>query len=201
MNKCEFLFLLNCISSDFIANIIAFISLVITIVALVIGGKKVSEALEEYRKKKRAAVFSYHMNMKIFIMRLKRLVTNSEGEPIKSLYLFSSEEEIRQNGYGYEGMAERLVDLSKKLLDYLSTESDQIPASSTDADLEIWDNLIDKLVDFLSDFLLYNTDCYLAGFDYEEGIKEYHKEFIEVLDGMIDLISQSKIHLIKEVIS
>ena len=160
-----------------------------------------SEALEEYRKKKRAAVFSYHMNMKIFIMRLKRLVTNSEGEPIKSLYLFSSEEEIRQNGYGYEGMAERLVDLSKKLLDYLSTESDQIPASSTDADLEIWDNLIDKLVDFLSDFLLYNTDCYLAGFDYEEGIKEYHKEFIEVLDGMIDLISQSKIHLIKEVIS
>ncbi len=192
---------MNCISSDFIANIIAFISLVITIVALVIGGKKVSEALEEYRKKKRAAVFSYHMNMKIFIMRLKRLVTNSEGEPIKSLYLFSSEEEIRQNGYGYEGMAERLVDLSKKLLDYLSTESDQIPASSTDADLEIWDNLIDKLVDFLSDFLLYNTDCYLAGFDYEEGIKEYHKEFIEVLDGMIDLISQSKIHLIKEVIS
>ena len=158
-----------------------------------------SEVIEEYKRKKRTAVFSYHMNMKIFIMRLKRLVTNSEGKPIKSLYLFSSEDEIRENGIGYEKMAERLVDLSKKMLDYLSTESDQIPASSTDEDIETWDCLIDKLVDFLSDFLLYDTDAYLAGFDNKQGIDDYHKEFIKVLDDIIKLIVKSKEDLKQEV--
>jgi len=190
--------LYNSISSDFVANILSFGSLVVAIIVLVIGGKKVSEALEEYKRKKRTAVFSYHVNMKIFIMRLKRLVTDSQCKPTKSLYLYSAETQIREMGIGYEKMAEKLVDLSQKMLDYLSTESDQIPASSEVSDVEEWNDLIDSLVDFLSDFLLYGTDSYLPDFDNEENIVNYHVELTRILDDMLHLIEQSKENLKRE---
>lgn len=190
--------LYNSISSDFAANILSFGSLVVAIVALVIGGKKVSEALEEYKRKKRTAVFSYHANMRIFIMRLKRLITDSQSKPSKSLYLYSSETQIREMGNGYEKMAEKLANLSQKMLDYLSTESDQIPASSGVADVEEWDKLMDSLVDFLSDFLLYGTNSYLPDFDNEENIANYHNELTKILEGMFDLIKQSKENLKSE---
>lgn len=190
--------LYNSIGSDFVANIFSFGSLVVAIIALVIGGKKVSEVLEEYKRKKRTAVFSYHANMKIFIMRLKRLVTDSQCKPTKSLYLYSGETRVREMGIGYEKMAEKLVDLSQKMLDYLSTESDQIPASSEVSDVEEWDDLIDGLVDFLSDFLLYGTESYLPDFDNEEHIVNYHVELTRILDDMLCLIEQSKENLKRE---
>lgn len=190
--------LYNSISDDFFANILSFGSLVVAIIALVIGGKKVSEALEEYKRKKRTAVFSYHVNMKIFIMRLKRLVTDSQCNPTKSLYLYSGETQIQEMGFGYEKMAEKLVDLSQKMLDYLSTESDQIPASSGVLDIDQWDNLISRLVDFLSDFLLFGTDSYLPDFDNEEHIENYHAELTKILDDMLCLIDQSKENLKQE---
>lgn len=202
MCKYEIMFwlrvLYNSISSDFVANILSFGSLVVAIAALVIGGKKVSEALEEYKRKKRTAVFSYHTNMRIFIMRLKRLVTDSQSKPSKSMYLYSSETQIREMGIGYEKMAEKLANLSQKMLDYLSTESDQIPASSEVADVEEWDNLMDGLVGFLSDFLLYDTNSYLPDFDNEENIANYHNELTRILDSMSELIEQSKENLKRE---
>lgn len=190
--------LYNGIGSDFVANILSLGSLVVAIIALIIGGKKVSEALEEYKRKKRAAVFSYHVNMKIFIMRLKRLITDSQCKPTKSLYLYSGETQIQEMGIGYEKMAEGLVDLSQRMLNYLSTESDQIPASTEVSDVEEWDNLIDSLVDFLSDFLLYGTDSYLPDFDNEEHIVNYHVKLTKVLDDMLRLIEQSKENLKRE---
>lgn len=186
-------------SSDFIANIISFFSLLVAVIALFIGGKKVSEALSEYKRKKRTAVFSYHINMKIFIMRLKRLISNNQSKPMRSLYLFSSEDNIRAKGEGYEKIAEKLVELSQKMLDYLSTESNQIPASITDREAEKWDKLIEKLIDFLADFLLYGTDSYLSEFDSEEGILSYHKKLICVLDEMLILIDRSKNDLREEI--
>ncbi|MDE5978336.1 MAG: hypothetical protein K2G70_07750 [Turicibacter sp.] len=189
------------LSSEFVANIISFLGLLIAAISLLIGGKKVTEALLEYKHKKQAAVFSYHTNMKIFILRLKRLISNNQCRPMKSLYLFSSEENIREKGTGYEMIAEKLSELSQNMLDYLSTESDQIPASVTDGEAEKWDNLIDKLIDFLADFLLYKTDSYLSEFDSEEGIEKYHKELAEVLDNMLILINESKNELRKEISS
>lgn len=202
MCKYEIMFwlkvLYNSISSDFVANILSFGSLVVAIAALVIGGKKVSEALEEYKRKKRTAVFSYHANMRIFIMRLKRLVTDSQSKPSKSMYLYSSDTQIREMGIGYEKMAEKLANLSQKMLDYLSTESDQIPASSEVADVEEWDKLMEDLVNFLSDFLLYDTNSYLPDFDSEENIVNYHNELTMILDGMLELIEHSKKNLKNE---
>ncbi len=190
--------LYNNISSDFFANIISFFSFIVAFIALFIGGKKVSEVLLEYQKKKRTAVFSYHINMKVFIMRLKRLISNNQCKPMKNLYLFSSEDEIRAEGAGYEKTADKLVDLSQKMLDYLSTESNQIPASTTENETTKWDDLIEKLVNYLADFLLYGTDSYLPKFDNKEGIENYHQDLMKVLDDMLALIDKSKNKLRQE---
>lgn len=182
----------NIISSDCFANLISFFSLIAALIALFIGGKKVSEALLEYQRKKSAAVFSYHINMKVFIIRLKRLISTSQHKPMKNLFLFSSEDKIHAEGIGYEKIAERLVDLSQKILDYLSTKPNQIPASITDNETKQWDSLIEELINYLADFLLYNTDSYLPQFDNIEGIESYYKSLMNVLDNMLVLIDKSK---------
>lgn len=189
----------NIISSDCFANLISFFSLIVALIALFIGGKKVSEALLEYQRKKRAAVFSYHINMKVFIIRLKRLISSNQRKPMKNLFLFSSEDKIRAEGIGYEKIAERLVDLSQKILDYLSTEPNQIPASITGNETKQWDSLIEELINYLADFLLYNTDSYLPQFDNIEGIESYYKSLMNVLDNMLVLINKSKNEFKKDI--
>ena len=188
-------------SSNFITNVISFGSFLVAIIALAIGGEKVTEVLEEYKKKKRIAVFSYHTNMRIFIMRLKYMVTDSQGKPTKTLYLYSSDMLIRKKGLGYKKMAEKLVDLSQKVLDYLSTESDQIPASSNGTDIlaiNDWADVVDKLIEYLSDFLLYGTESYLPDFDDENSIIRYHADLIKTLNEMLTLIDRSKEELKNE---
>lgn len=192
-------FLYSFISNDFFANSISLLGLILSAVTIFVGGIKVSEALREYNQKKRAAVFSYHINMKIFIMRLKRLVSNNQGRPLKSLYLFSSINSIREQGNGYEKVAELLFQLSKEMLDYLSTEPNQIPASISNSECLEWDQLIAKLVNYLTDFLLYNSDAYLPQFDEEKGIVDYHNELMSILNRLLELIENSKNGLIAEI--
>ncbi|MBP3457736.1 MAG: hypothetical protein J6K58_00825 [Lachnospiraceae bacterium] len=180
------------IASDFMANSISLFSLVVAIIAILIGGKKVSEVLLEYKRKRREAVFGYHINLKKYILRLKRLVSDNRCKPMESLYLFSSNEEIRKKGAGYESLGIQLSNLAQKFLDYLSTESNQIPACMKNCKIEEWDILIDKLVHFLVDFLLFETRSYLPEFDTEENVDKYHDKLVEVLDNILLLIEESK---------
>lgn len=180
------------IGSDVVANSISFFSLIIAIIALCIGGKKVNEILNEYRQKQRSAIFGYHSNLKVFIMRLKRLISDAQGNPIGTLYLFSAEDILQKKGNGYEHMAEKLSDLSQNFLDYLSFESNQIPASMNRTGDEEWDESIEKLVEYLTDFLLYDTKSYISTLDSEDAVNKYHKSLVKTLDKLVSLIGHTK---------
>ena len=184
--------LANIIGSDVVANAISFSSVMVAILALCIGGKKVNEILNEYKKKQRNAIFGYHSNLNIFIMRLKRLISDSQGKPISVIYLFSGEEKLRRKGNGYERIADNLCKLSHEFLDYLSLESEQIPATINTLEDEEWDNLIEILVEYLTDFVLYETNAYISKLDSEESIEMYHRNLIQILDQLLCLIKSVK---------
>lgn len=64
-------YLMESISSDFFANILSLFELLIAIVAFFIGGKKVLELIQDYNKRKNRAIYGFHVNLKIFIKRIK----------------------------------------------------------------------------------------------------------------------------------
>lgn len=181
--------IINVISSDFFSNIISLLELICTFVALVIGMEKVSELIREHSKRKRQAIFSYHINLKIYIRRLKKLLSDSNNNPLKTLYFFSADERIRNEAKGYERLAEDLYDLSKDFLNYLSSKPEQIPAV-TSQDIKNWDALIEELVEYLTDFVLYQSGVSLPNMNTKEKIKKYHKDVLENFNQITKMINK-----------
>lgn len=176
-------------SSDFFANIISLFEFICTLLALLIGVEKVSELLREHNKMKRQAIFSYHINLKIYIRRIKKLLSDSQNYPLKTLYFFSPIDDIRSEGQGYERLVEDLYDLSKDFLSYLSSKSDQIPAAESNK-IKQWNGLIETLVDYLTDFTLYKSGAYIPTLRNHEGIKLYHDNVLKNLNDIINMIQE-----------
>ena len=128
-------FLGESISSDLFANVLSFLELLVALVALVMGVDKVSELIKQYNNRKNNSIFGFHANLKIYIKRIRKMTTNNNKEPLKTLYLLSPIEKIRASAKGYENFSIRLCDVSHKLLDFLSSKSEQIPATVNGASL------------------------------------------------------------------
>lgn len=178
-------------SGDLFANSIAFVELIIAIFTISFGGVKVSQFFAEYKSKKLNAVFGYYANLRMFMKRLKRLTTNSNNEPLGNIYLLSAETEISTKGKGYEDIAKKLSNLANEFLQYLSTKPEQIPVADCKEDADDWNNLIENLSDFLSDFFLYNTGVYLPQLNSENAVRKYHTNLIELINEINKLIEDS----------
>lgn len=187
----------NFLGGSFVANLIYFATFCVAVLTLKKGGKMVTEILRKYNIQRQQAIFGYHVNLKVYIQRLKRLVGNIPGDPMLSLYLFSADENLRSKASGCEMLATNIARLSQDMLEYLSTNPDQIPASMTEEEFKTWDNLIEDLINFLSDFLFYDTGLYLSEFGSMEKISEYHDRLINNLDQIVSLIDMSKKNLIE----
>lgn len=179
-------------SSDIFANLISFFSLIIAIIALLIGGFKVHKLLADFKTKKRNAVFGYYMNLKIFINRLIRLTINNQNEALGHIYLLSSNEELRDKYKNCKDLSQKLSTLSEKFLDYLSSTSNQIPIADDEKEDENWNNLIDDLVGYLSDFLLFNSKVYLPNLNNVDSVNQYCRELNSLLQKLLCLIEKSK---------
>ncbi|MCL2284341.1 MAG: hypothetical protein FWC26_13575 [Fibromonadales bacterium] len=174
------------VSSDFFANIVSFLAFLI---AIIIGSRKVSEILFEFNIRKCNAVFSYHANLKIYIRRLTRIISDDQGEPTHTLYLLSPNSELRDCGCGYEPHAKSLSILSEKFLDYLSAKSEQIPVANSKYEDDEWTISMEKLVNFLLDFCLYGSESYLPNLNTKDKIEKYHNDLTILLNRITELLN------------
>lgn len=204
MINIDFLLLLTCftevIGSNYFANVLSFLEFIVALTALVIGGKKVSELISEYNARKHQAIFSYHINLKIYIKRIKKLTTDNTGAPLKTLYQLSSIKVLRDESNGYETLSKNLYNISQNFLNYLSSTSEQIPATDDYSKIKKWDALLEKMVDFLLDFTLYGSGAYLPSLKDTNSIIAYHHDLINTLtniEKMIKVIENKYINELK----
>lgn len=175
------------ITNECFSDFIALVELIIEIVALIIGGIKVFQFFDEYKAKKFDATFGYYANLRVYIKRLRNLTTTNNIEPLGNIFLLSANEHIQKKGF--EDLAKELSDLSNKFLDYLCLKSEQIPIAESKDEAKRWNNLIDTLSNYLTDFILYDTGAYVVELSDEECVKEYHKKFLKTLDAIDVLIN------------
>ena len=186
MNVLETIF--EFISTDYFSNVISFLGLVVTLMTIYIGGNKVSEFYEEYKKKQYNALFGYYTNLKYYILRLKKVTTTSSNVPLGCVYLLSSNESVKNLGNGCESVAQKLSLLSQEILSYLCNHPEQIPIGKSKEDVTLWNNLIEQLIQYLSNFVFINTDINLPELNTKESADEYHKNFISILDQITNMI-------------
>lgn len=184
----------NAIESNLFSNSISFFSFILAAFTLIAGGKKVSEFLIEYQKRRDKAVFCFHSNMEVYIMRLERLIKDSDGKMSKVFFLFSAEEELKKKGKGYEKSIKKLSSVSESFLNFLSNSDEQIPpvdASNPDKLTEWYDEL-ENLIGYLNDFQLHDLGGCIPDMDTEEQAKEYFAEIIATLDYLNTNIKTAK---------
>lgn len=173
--------MLNAISSDFYANIVASIELIIATTAIIIGGKKVSELIMEYQKKRLEATFGFYVNLGYFVKRIRPLISSDDNSPLKILYLLSPNEELN-NVQGYDILGEKLSIVSQECLQYLSSKADQIPPARSEEERVAWKKTLDDFVIYLNNFFLIGSGIYLPNLGTEEKIYMYYKDIMSVLN-------------------
>ena len=169
----------NFISSDFYANIIATLEFAAAIIAIYIGGIKVSELITEYKRKRKEAIFGFYINLGYFIKRIRPLIASDDDCPLKTLYLLSY---TLKNVEGYDKLGEKLSTVSYECLQYLSSKADQIPPASNEAERILWKKTLDSFVNYLNQFYLIGSGVYLPNLEDEESIQTYYQEIKLVLD-------------------
>lgn len=186
--------LITIAESTLFANLIDSLGVAATALAVLIGGRKMSELLIDYKKRKQRAVHSYHANLKVYLIRLKNLVSDSQNNPQKNLCLLSANEKMRAHGAGNEEMAKRLRVLSEKLLGFLSSTPDQLPAGSEEKEEDAWYCHLESLIGYLIDFSAYGSGGFLPGLNKEKELHTYHEKFESVVDSILRLIETDKIN-------
>jgi len=176
------------LSSDLYSNIISTLELVVAIITIIIGGKKVLELISEYKKKQREAVFGFYVNLGYFIKRIKPLVFSDDGSPLQTLYILSPNEEL--NGMCEESLYQKLSNVAFECLQYMSSKADQIPPVNNLSEWIAWKGILDSFVDYLNQFYLMGSDNYLPGLNSEEDIIEYCEQFENILDQIDQRIEQ-----------
>lgn len=176
------------LSSDLYSNIISTLELVVAIITIIIGGKKVLELISEYKKKQREAVFGFYVNLGYFIKRIKPLVFSDDGSPLQTLYILSPNEDLNSMSEG--SLYQKLSNVAFECLQYMSSKADQIPPVNNLAEWIAWKGILDSFVDYLNQFYLMGSDNYLPGLNSEEDIIEYCEQFKVILDQIDQRIEQ-----------
>lgn len=173
------------VSSDFFVNFVSLLELILAIVTIIIGGEKVKEFIHEYKRKRVSATFGFYVNLGYFIKRLRPLIVNDSGKPMKTLYLLSSSESVRNQANGFEQIGDKLSALAYECLQYLSTEANQIPPSDyNEAERKTWKKEIDVFVDYLNQFYLIGSGIHLPTLESEAGIINYCNGIQNILDNI-----------------
>lgn len=169
----------NSIGSDFYANIIATLELAVAIIAIYVGGVKVSELFTEYRRKRKEAIFGFYVNLGYYIKRIRPLIASDDDYPLKTLYLLSY---TLKDVKGYDKLGEKLSTVSYECLQYLSSKADQIPPASNEDERILWKKNLDLFVNYLNQFYLIGSGVFLPNLNDKESIQKYYKEIKQVLD-------------------
>ena len=169
------------VGSDFYANITATIELIVAVIAILIGGEKVSEIITEYKRKRMEAIFGFYTNLGFFIKRIRPLIAADDDTPLETLNLLSPTDELK-NIEGYNILAEKLSAVSYECLQYLSSKADQIPPTHNENERNLWKNNLDMFVNYLNQFYLIGSGISLPNLEDKEDIKIYYQEIKQVLD-------------------
>ena len=171
----------NALSSNFYANIIATIELIVAILTIAIGGKKVLQLISEYKQKQREAVFGFYINLDYFIKRMKPLIFSDDGTPMKTLYVLSANEEINSM-CGDTSFQEKLSNVALECLQYLSVKTNQIPPVDDFSEWNKWKRILDEFINYLNQFYLMGSDNHLPGLNSEEDLKNYCENVKMIFD-------------------
>lgn len=173
--------LVDSVGSDFYANITATIELIVAVIALLIGGEKVSEFITEYKRKRMEAIFGFYTNLGFFIKRIRPLIAADDDTPLETLYLLSPTDELKSIK-GYDILAEKLSAVSYECLQYLSSKADQIPPAHNKDERNLWKKNLDIFVNYLNQFYLIGSGISLPNLEDEKGIEIYYQGIKLVFD-------------------
>lgn len=177
--------LYSIVNSDFFANIVSMLELILAVITVIIGGEKVKEFIHEYKRKRVNAIFGFYINLGYFIKRLRPLIMNDSGKPMKTLYLLSPSNEIQKQAKGFEQIGNKLSDVAYECLQYLSTEANQIPPSDyNDTQRMEWKKEIDVFVVYLNQFYLIGSGIHLPTLESEDGIINYCNKIRDILNDI-----------------
>ena len=177
------------LSSDFYSNIISSLELIVGVIAIIVGGKKVLELISEFQKKQREAVFGFYINLGYFIKRIRPLVFSDDGSPLQTLYILSPNEELNSLCES-SSLYNKLSNVAFECLQYLSSKADQIPPVNNLSDWIRWKKVLDSFVDYLNQFYLMGSDNYLPGLNSEKDIIDYCEQFGKILNQIELKIAQ-----------
>lgn len=181
------------IAGDLFANIISACGLIVAIYTLVIGGKKVSDLLSEYNKKRNSALFGFYANMNLFITRLRMLTSDSDNKPFGVYYLLSPNESLRNTYQGFKNLGKKLSDLSYEFLKYLSSSPKQIPPATSLEEWKEWQKDIKELVEYLNCFYTIGSEVYYPDLKDENAVADYHGKLQTLLNKIETIISNQYI--------
>lgn len=171
----------NIIGNDCFANTISLLELIIAIIALFVGGKKVSELLEEFAKRRREAIFGYYTNLNYFIKRIIALISDNNNNHLGTLYLLSIDEPLREENNGLNVLGDKLSQVANECLHYLSVQSSQIPPANTDQERINWKKKIDNLVDILNQFCFIGSKIYIPNLLNRDSVDNYYNDVKNLL--------------------
>lgn len=179
------------LQSPFLDIGIRLAELVLAVITVILGSKKVGDFFDEYRERRRSAAFGFYVNLGYYVKRLRTLVFSDSGKPIMSLYLLSPSEEIQKKANGYESLGQLLSTTAYECLRYLSTESNQVPPFQEESKRRDWRKQLDKLVEYLNQFCMIGKKVYFPVLGTEEGITTYCNEIQVTLDDIEHCIEEA----------
>lgn len=183
-----FNYLYEIVKSECFANVISLLELVIAIIALIIGGRKVSELFEEFAKRKREAIFGYYTNINHYIKRIVPLISDNNEKHLGTLFLLSANEDLRKANSGLNIIGKKLSMVANECLQYLSAESMQVPIANTNEERLEWKAKIDNLIDILNQFFLIGSEIYIPSLSDEKAVELHYEEVKKLLDNIQESI-------------
>lgn len=179
------------ISSDFFANIISAFELIVAIIAIRVGGKKVSEWITEFRERRTEAAFGYYMNLVYFIKRMKPLIFSDDGQALKTLYRLSATPDIRKDvDSSSMALGKKLSNIASECLQYLSSNNNQIPPFENYVERREWKASLNTLVNYLNQFYLIDNDIHLPQLDDIDGITNYYGKLCDLFKYFEDTVEK-----------
>lgn len=194
---CIIFYMLDFIGSNLFANIIATIELAVAIGTILIGGKKVSELIADYRSKQMEAAFGLYSNLGVFIKRIRILIFASDGTPLKTLYLLSPDSHLNKSGY--KEMGKKLCAVAHECLQFLSSTANQIPPGDTNEEREDWKNTLDTFVEYLNEFYLIDSEVHFPKLCDEAGISSYYGDIKNILSNIETRVEKESIAIFERI--
>jgi hypothetical protein len=136
------------------------------------------------RTKRIDANFGYYTIIRLYIKRLKKLTSNTDGGVLKeTIYALSPNKNLRDQAI--KGLACELKKTSDSFLSYLSSESNQCPPKEK----KEWNNNMTTLMDFLMDYSLIGY-VFPPAYNEENDIKDQHTSLMTAMNEIEMIITQ-----------